>query len=416
MILLRPSLPPVSHTILTLLVGLATGLSGASRADTLETLRVETKTSAAAPSGSRPATLPSSDEVPMVEISAERLRQISSNPKALPYSAAGIDLKTGGIAKKGANEKIVGGQQAAAGSYPFQAGILRLMKTNGKVTGLNPMCGGTVLTSRWILSAAHCFVEGEGGKILGLRSTKDLFVHVGNTNLLAKESERDWVPVKRIVAHPKYVTGTNVNDIALVELERSPRSGVAFEQVTVVTPETEADDLPLKAELAIVGWGTTAEGGKPSVALMESKLNAVDRGLCNKVLTTQLARSSEANKALDDLAFVFNMSPANRRALEQNLPQFGGVVTPQMFCAGAAVNGIDTCQGDSGGPILHKNADGSMVQVGIVSFGIGCGHAELPGVYTRLALYTDWMKQTVAAANAAAPALPNAPQATKAKP
>ena len=144
---------------------------------------------------------------------------------------------------------------------------------------------------------------------------------------------------------------------------------------------------------------------------MESTLNAVDRNKCNRVLTSALVNSPDASKALEDLSYVFNLSPAGRRALEQQLPQIGGVVTPQMFCAGAAVDGVDTCQGDSGGPILSRKADGSYVQVGIVSFGIGCGHAELPGVYTRLALYTDWMKKTIATPPATPPAPPAAAQA-----
>ncbi|MFG1286449.1 serine protease [Xanthobacter versatilis] len=366
---------------------------------------------APATTGARPATLPAADEAGAADLPAGRGARTPSDGRALPYNAAGIALKKGGILKTGANEKIVGGQQAAPGSYPFQAGIVRVTNTNGKVTSFAPMCGGTVLTSRWILSAAHCFVEGEGGKVEGLRSTKNLFVHVGNTNLLAQDDERDWIPIKRIIPHPKYVTGTNVNDIALVELERAPRRNVKVEQVTVVTQDSEPTELPTEAKLHIIGWGTTSEGGSPSPNLMESTLNAVDRNKCNRVLTSALVNSPDASKALEDLSYVFNLSPAGRRALEQQLPQIGGVVTPQMFCAGAAVDGVDTCQGDSGGPILSRKADGSYVQVGIVSFGIGCGHAELPGVYTRLALYTDWMKKTIATPPATPPAPPAAAQA-----
>lgn len=346
--------------------------------------------------GPRPATLPASNDVGPAELAADRKPRTSGNPRALPYNAAGIAVKGGGLLKRGTNEKIVGGTQAAPGSYPFQAAILRVNSTNGKVTGVSPMCGGTVLTSRWILSAAHCFVEGEGGKVEGIRSTKNLFVHVGNTSLLAEDGARDWIPIKRIIAHPKYVTGTNVNDIALVELERAPKRGVKVQQVTVVTRETEPADLPDQAELRIIGWGTTSEGGRPSPDLMETRLTAVDRNRCNRVLTSALVGSPDARRALEDLSYVFNLSPAARRTLEQQLPQIGGVVTPQMFCAGAAVDGVDTCQGDSGGPILSRKGDGPLVQVGIVSFGIGCGHAEFPGVYTRLALYTDWIRASIA--------------------
>lgn len=359
----------------------------------------------------RPSTLPAVDSVGPAELAADRAARPGAAARALPYAAAGAAVKTGGLLKRGTNEKIVGGTQAPAGSYPFQAAIVRVASTNGKITGFSPMCGGTVLTSRWILSAAHCFVEGEGGKVEGLRSTKNLLVHVGNTSLLAEDGARDWIPIKRIIAHPKYVTGTNVNDIALVELERAPKPGVKVQQVTVVTRETEPADLPEGAELRIIGWGTTSEGGRASPDLMETRLNAVDRNRCNRVLTSALVGSPDARRALEDLSYVFNLSAAARRTLEQQLPQIGGVVTPQMFCAGAAVDGVDTCQGDSGGPILSRKGDGPLVQVGIVSFGIGCGHAEFPGVYTRLALYIDWIKATIAQPSPAPAAAAPAPAA-----
>ena len=68
-----------------------------------------------------------------------------------------------------------------------------------------------------------------------------------------------------------------------------------------------------------------------------------------------------------------------------------------MFWAAAPVDGRDSCVGDSGGPIFKKGPDGKFVQVGIVSFGVGkCGQAAVPGVYTRLSLYSDWLKDTVA--------------------
>lgn len=414
--MMHPSLRHLIQRPVLPVLALAACLAGGSGAHAQaagpdDALRLDAAPAASAP---RPSTLPASDDASVTDAPSGRAARPAATGRALPYNAAGAALKTGGLLKKGSNEKIVGGQQASPGSYPFQVGIIRVATTNGKVTGLVPMCGGTILTSRWILTAAHCFVEGEGGKVEGVRNTKGLFVHVGNTSLLADENARDWVPIKRVIPHPNYVTGTNVNDIALVELERTPRRGVKAEQVTVVTRDSEPVDLPTESELHIIGWGTTSEGGKPSANLMETTLTAVDRGQCNRVLTSALVNSPDARRALEDLSYVFNLSPNGRRALEQQLPQIGGVVTPQMFCAGAAVDGIDTCQGDSGGPILKKKADGSYVQVGIVSFGIGCGHAELPGVYTRLALYTDWMKKTIAAAAAPPAAAPAAaPVGTK---
>ncbi|CAB1341371.1 unnamed protein product [Coregonus sp. 'balchen'] len=61
------------------------------------------------------------------------------------------------------------------------------------------------------------------------------------------------------------------------------------------------------------------------------------------------------------------------------------------MCAGFWEGGKDTCQGDSGGPLVRLSA-GQFVQVGITSFGKGCGREVFPGVYTRLASYMDFIQ------------------------
>ena len=66
------------------------------------------------------------------------------------------------------------------------------------------------------------------------------------------------------------------------------------------------------------------------------------------------------------------------------------------FCAGYSEGGLDACQGDSGGPVMRQltMSDGTTrwVQIGIVSWGEGCGVAGRYGVYTRLSSYTDWIQ------------------------
>ena len=369
-------------------------LAGAARAETAaESLNLAPSTGPAP--ATRPLTLPPNDDVVVPAMTNERMRALLAKQLHFPLKEAGTNLRP---SARDSAEKIVGGTKAAPGAYPFQVALLRVRRNpDGSFTPVAQFCGGTLVTSRWVLTAAHCLAQGERGKISSITSPRDIAIMAGSTNLLGKA---DRILVRRVVTHPRYVPGTSVNDIALLELERAPAADSGAQRVTVVTRETEAEALPVNAELTIVGWGMT-EAKRSSMDLLETTVNAVDRNACNRVLTSARLQGGDLDRALSDLSFVFNLSPVSRKSLEQSIVQFGGTVTPQMICAGATVDGRDTCPGDSGGPILRRLANGQMAQVGIVSFGIGqCGVAALPGVYTRLALYTDWMREVVATTGA----------------
>ena len=69
-------------------------------------------------------------------------------------------------------------------------------------------------------------------------------------------------------------------------------------------------------------------------------------------------------------------------------------VTANMICAGESSGAHDACYGDSGGPLFVRNG-GKVKQVGIVSWGLGCGGVDTYGVYTRLGNYSDWVAWTI---------------------
>uniref|UniRef100_A0A146M4M7 Trypsin-1 n=2 Tax=Lygus hesperus TaxID=30085 RepID=A0A146M4M7_LYGHE len=140
------------------------------------------------------------------------------------------------------------------------------------------------------------------------------------------------------------------NDVALLKLEKPV--ALTNDRPPMCLPQPGQS---FAGEMArVVGWGLTSENGTRSSWLLEADVPILNQRTC---------------KGLSGFM----------------------TITDGMLCASPLDGGVDACQGDSGGPLLIKEEEGRTAIAGIVSWGIGCGRPNKPGIYTRVNHYLDWI-------------------------
>lgn len=205
-------------------------------------------------------------------------------------------------------------------------------------------CGGTILSSKFILTAAHCVHFGH-------RRPVAVDVRYNSTYL----EEGPLVAAKDVIPHPRFSMATVANDIALVKLAKPLRFDKFVKPICLPMRRLQ---LVNKKALA-AGWGKTTEDGERTDRL--------------RYLQTRILPFRKCSAALDQW-------------LQQGV--FTGA---QIICT--RTNGKGVCQGDSGGPVtIWKKGMRRYFQVGIVSFSKGCSKEGLPNVHTRVSHFVPWIR------------------------
>lgn len=198
-----------------------------------------------------------------------------------------------------------------------------------------------MISPDWLITAAHCVKN---------RLPQELMIEAHRHDLRkSSESEEGIVmELQEIFIHPNYDENSTKNDIALIRV-KSPAQLVGYARVDYGT------GVQFGTNVTVAGWGAVKEWGQSSPVLLKVQVPLVTEEQCKKALSG---------------------------------------IHEGMLCAGG-IAGMDSCQGDSGGPLFVEGDGKSPTLIGVVSWGRGCARPGLPGVYTRVSVFLDWIRTTI---------------------